>query len=66
MRVVSGRFERGMKVKNARTGKAIQLSRPSQLFGQAGRMLLEEVSESKHSTDVHSTSRVRVYVQAFI
>jgi peptide chain release factor 3 len=34
VRVVSGRFERGMKVTNARTKKAVALSRPSQLFGQ--------------------------------
>ena len=34
VRVVSGKFERGMKVTNARTKKAVALSRPSQLFGQ--------------------------------
>jgi peptide chain release factor 3 len=34
VRVVSGRFERGMKVTNARTKKSVALSRPSQLFGQ--------------------------------
>ena len=34
VRVVSGRFERGMKVSNARTKKSVLLSRPSQLFGQ--------------------------------
>ena len=34
VRVVSGRFERGMKVTNARTKKSVLLSRPSQLFGQ--------------------------------
>ena len=34
VRVVSGRFERGMRVTNARTKKAVLLSRPSQMFGQ--------------------------------
>ena len=34
VRVVSGQFTRGMKVMNARTKKAVSLSRPSQLFGQ--------------------------------
>ena len=34
VRVVSGRFERGMKVTNARTKKQVALSRPSALFGQ--------------------------------
>ena len=34
VRVVSGRFERGMKVTNARTKKTVALSRPSQMFGQ--------------------------------
>ena len=34
VRVVSGRFERGMRVTNARTKKSVALSRPSQMFGQ--------------------------------
>jgi peptide chain release factor 3 len=34
VRVVGGRFERGMRVVNARTRKTVALSRPSQLFGQ--------------------------------
>ncbi len=34
VRVCSGRFEKDMTVKHARTGKAIRLSRPQKLFGQ--------------------------------
>jgi peptide chain release factor 3 len=34
LRVVSGKFERDMTVRHARTGKAIRLSRPMKLFGQ--------------------------------
>ena len=34
VRVCSGRFEKDMTVRHARTGKAIRLSRPQKLFGQ--------------------------------
>src|SRR5262249_44780082 len=34
MRVCSGRFERDMSVRHARTGKLVRLSRPMKLFGQ--------------------------------
>jgi peptide chain release factor 3 len=34
LRVVSGKFERDMTVRHARTGKTIRLSRPMKLFGQ--------------------------------
>jgi peptide chain release factor 3 len=34
LRVVSGKFERDMTVRHARTGKMIRLSRPMKLFGQ--------------------------------
>ena len=34
VRVCSGRFEKDMLVRHARTGKAIRLSRPQKLFGQ--------------------------------
>lgn len=35
VRVVSGRFEKGMKVKVARTGRVVTLARPSQMFAQS-------------------------------
>ena len=34
VRVCSGRFEKDMSVRHARTGKSIRLSRPQKLFGQ--------------------------------
>ncbi len=34
VRVCSGRFEKDMTVRHARTGKAIRLSRPQKIFGQ--------------------------------
>ncbi len=34
LRVVSGKFERDMTVRHARTGKTMRLSRPMKLFGQ--------------------------------
>jgi translation elongation factor EF-G len=34
LRIVSGKFERGMKVKVERTGKALALTRPQKLFAQ--------------------------------
>ncbi len=34
VRVCSGRFEKDMTVKHARTGKSIRLSRPQKIFGQ--------------------------------
>ena len=34
LRVCSGKFERDMTVRHARTGKAVRLSRPLKLFGQ--------------------------------
>ena len=34
VRVCSGRFEKDMTVRHARTGKSIRLSRPQKLFGQ--------------------------------
>lgn len=34
MRVVSGKFQRGMKVKVARTGRTVALSRPQRMFAQ--------------------------------
>ena len=41
IRVCSGRFERGMKVTNARTGKALTMSYAHELFGQE-RQTLDE------------------------
>ncbi|MEI6913545.1 MAG: peptide chain release factor 3 [Armatimonadota bacterium] len=41
MRVVSGKFERDMTVKNTRANKQIRLTRPQKLFGQ-DRILMEE------------------------
>jgi peptide chain release factor 3 len=35
VRIASGRFERGMKVKNTRTGDTLRLSTPMQLFAQS-------------------------------
>lgn len=35
MRVVSGKFAKGMKVKVARTGRVVTLARPSQMFAQS-------------------------------
>eukprot|EP00878_Enallax_costatus_P004131 GHUV01004359.1.p1 GENE.GHUV01004359.1~~GHUV01004359.1.p1 ORF type:complete len:649 (+),score=185.57 GHUV01004359.1:201-2147(+) len=35
VRVVSGKFEKGMKVKVARTGRVVSLSRPQQMFAQS-------------------------------
>jgi hypothetical protein len=32
---VSGKFEKGMKVKVARTGRLVSLSRPQQMFAQS-------------------------------
>lgn len=37
VRVRSGRFEKGMKVRVARTGKMVALARPSTMFGQERR-----------------------------
>jgi len=34
VRVVSGKFEKGMKVKVARSGRVVSLSRPSQMFAR--------------------------------
>ncbi|MCE9558722.1 MAG: peptide chain release factor 3, partial [Armatimonadetes bacterium] len=34
MRIVTGKFERDMEVKNRRSGKSLKLSRPQRLFGQ--------------------------------
>lgn len=34
MRVVSGKFQRGMKVKVARSGRTVALSRPQRMFAQ--------------------------------
>ncbi len=41
IRVCSGRFEKDMTVKHARTGKTVRLSRPQKLFAQ-GRESMEE------------------------
>jgi peptide chain release factor 3 len=41
VRICSGRFERGMKVKNSRTGDTLRLSNPQQLFAQS-REIVEE------------------------
>ncbi|WIA15117.1 hypothetical protein OEZ85_001807 [Tetradesmus obliquus] len=35
VRVVSGKFDKGMKVKVARTGRVVSLSRPQQMFAQS-------------------------------
>jgi hypothetical protein len=35
VRVVSGKFEKGMKVKVARSGRVVTLARPSQMFAQS-------------------------------
>ena len=35
LRICSGRFERGMKVKNTRTGDTLRLANPMQLFAQS-------------------------------
>lgn len=35
VRVVSGKFAKGMKVKVARTGRVVTLARPSQMFAQS-------------------------------
>lgn len=35
VRVVSGKFEKGMKVRVARTGRLVSLSRPQQMFAQS-------------------------------
>jgi hypothetical protein len=35
VRVVSGKFEKGMRVKVARTGRTMALSRPSTMFAQS-------------------------------
>jgi translation elongation factor EF-G len=34
LRIVSGKFERGMKVRVERTGKALALTRPQKMFAQ--------------------------------
>jgi peptide chain release factor 3 len=41
VRICSGRFERGMKVKNSRTGETLRLANPQQLFAQS-REIVEE------------------------
>lgn len=41
LRICSGRFERGMKVKNSRTGETLRLANPQQLFAQS-REIVEE------------------------
>ena len=47
VRVCSGRFEKDMNVRHARTGKTIRLSRPQKLFGQD-----REVVEDAYPGDV--------------
>ena len=41
LRICSGKFERGMKVKNSRTGDTLRLSNPQQLFAES-REIVEE------------------------
>jgi peptide chain release factor 3 len=47
LRICSGRFERGMKVKNSRTGDTLRLANPQQLFAQS-----REVVEEAYPGDV--------------
>nr|YP_002049453.1 peptide chain release factor 3 [Paulinella chromatophora]ACB43243.1 peptide chain release factor 3 [Paulinella chromatophora] len=47
MRICSGRFEKNMSVRHARTGKLIRLSRPQKLFGQE-----REVVDEAYAGDV--------------
>jgi len=47
VRICSGRFEKDMNVRHARTGKTIRLSRPQKLFGQD-----REVVEDAYPGDV--------------
>jgi peptide chain release factor 3 len=41
VRVISGRFEKGMKVKNARTQRTLTLAAPQQLFANERRTVEE-------------------------
>ena len=47
LRIVSGKFERGMKVKVERTGKALALTRPQKMFAQD-----REVVDTGYAGDV--------------
>jgi peptide subunit release factor RF-3 len=55
VRVVSGRFEKGMKVKVARTGRVVTLARPSQMFAQSRATVQEGFAGA--ACRVHEDSR---------
>lgn len=56
VRVVSGKFEKGMKVKVARSGRVVTLARPSQMFAQSRATVQEGFAgKSCHRLSAHTT-----------
>ncbi len=59
MRVVSGRFERGMTVTNPRGAKRVRLTRPQKLFGQDREGDGRRISRGHHRADQSGSVRHR-------